>query len=49
MISDPMVHLAQTVHISCIDANTVSKRTETRFHMTHVTYEFHRVRPKGFL
>jgi hypothetical protein len=35
MISEPMVHSAQTVHIYCIDTNTVSKRTETRFHMTH--------------
>ena len=37
MISEPMVCLAQTVHLSCTDANTVSKCTETRFDMTHVT------------
>ena len=37
MISDPMVHLVQTVHLSCTDANTVSKRTKTRFHTTHAT------------
>jgi hypothetical protein len=30
-----MVCLAQTVHLSCTDTNTVSKRTKTRFHMTH--------------
>jgi hypothetical protein len=30
-----MVHLAQTVHIYCIDTNKVSKHIETRFHMTH--------------
>jgi hypothetical protein len=35
MISEPMVRLAQTVHIYCIDTNTVSKQIETRFHMTH--------------
>jgi hypothetical protein len=29
--------LAQTVHLSCIDSNTVSEWTKTRFHMTHVT------------
>jgi hypothetical protein len=29
-----MVHLAQTVHIYCTETSTVSKRTETRFHMT---------------
>ena len=37
MISEPMVCLAQTVHISCTDTNTVSKRIETRFDMTHVS------------
>jgi hypothetical protein len=26
----------QTVHLSCIDTNTVSKLIEMRFHMTHV-------------
>jgi hypothetical protein len=35
-ISVPMVHLAQTMHLSCNDTNTVSKRTETRFQITHV-------------
>jgi hypothetical protein len=43
-----MVRLMQTVLLSCIDTNTVSKRTETRFAMTHVTLEFYRVRPKWF-
>ena len=33
-ISEPMVRLAQTMHLSCTDPNTVSKRTEMRFHMT---------------
>ena len=36
-ISEPMVQLVQTVHLSCTDASTTSKRTKTRFHMTHVT------------
>jgi hypothetical protein len=49
MISEPMVCLAQTVHLSCTNTNTLSKWIETRFHMTHVTKEFHRVRPKQFL
>jgi hypothetical protein len=31
MISEPMVHLAQTMHLSCTDTNTVSKWTKTRF------------------
>jgi hypothetical protein len=48
-ISKPMICLAQTVHLSYIDTNTVSKWKEVRFHMTHVTREFHRVCPKWFL
>jgi hypothetical protein len=94
MISEPMVCLAQTVHlsctktntvsqtdrnelsfephhpgvpsgasktifwaygtfgancVSCTETNTISKRTERRFYITHVTYEFHQVRVKWFL
>jgi hypothetical protein len=48
-ISMPMVCSVQTMHPSCTDTNTLSKRTKTRFHMTHVTYKFHRVRPKLFM
>ena len=47
-ISKPMVRLAQNVHLSCTDTYTISKRKEVRFHMTHVTKEFHRVRPNDF-
>jgi hypothetical protein len=36
-IYEPMVRLTQTEHLSCTDANTVSKQIETRFPMTHVT------------
>ena len=43
MVSQPMVHQAQTVHLSCTKTNTVSKRTKVRFYMTHVIQEFHRV------
>ena len=46
LISEPMVRLAQTVHLSCVETNTFSKLTKTCLHLTHVTYEFHRVRPK---
>jgi hypothetical protein len=35
-ISEPMVHLAQTMHLSCTDTNIVSKRKQARIHMTHV-------------
>jgi hypothetical protein len=33
MISEPKICLSQTMHLSCTDTNTVSERTETRFHM----------------
>jgi hypothetical protein len=49
MISMCMVCSVQTVHLSCTNTNTISKWTNTRFHTTHVTYEFHRVRPKLFM
>jgi hypothetical protein len=39
---------AQIVQLSCTYTNTISKWTEMRFHITHVTYEFHRVRSKRF-
>jgi hypothetical protein len=35
MISEPMVHSTQTVHLNCIDTNTITKWTKMRFHMTH--------------
>jgi hypothetical protein len=34
MISEPIMRSSQTAHLYCCDTNTVSKRTETRFHMT---------------
>jgi hypothetical protein len=43
---EPMVGLAKTVQLSCSNTNTVSECTDTRIHMSHVTYEFHRVHPK---
>jgi hypothetical protein len=36
MIYEPKVRLAQIVHLSCTDTNTVSKRTKTRFDLSHV-------------
>jgi hypothetical protein len=46
MISDPVVRLAQTTHLSSTDTNIVSKWTKMRFHMTHATKDFYQVRPK---
>jgi hypothetical protein len=48
MISRPVVHSTQTVHLPCTEINTISKQTKTSFHLTHVTLEYHRVRPKWF-
>jgi hypothetical protein len=48
MISEPMVCLAQSVHLTYTDTNNVSKRIEMRFHMTHVTWVFYQVCPKWF-
>jgi hypothetical protein len=37
MISKPTVHSAQTVHVSCVKINTMSKQTKTSFHLSHIT------------
>jgi hypothetical protein len=47
--SEPMVRLAKTKHLSCPDNNTVSKWTEMRFYMTHVSKKFHRAHQKWLL
>jgi hypothetical protein len=49
MISEPMVRLAQTVHLCCTKTNTVFKRIEMSFHLSLVTLEYHPVHPKEFL
>jgi hypothetical protein len=45
---EAMVHLVQTVHLSCTKTNTISKRTETSLHFSLVTQEYHPVHPKQF-
>jgi hypothetical protein len=45
----PMVHLLQTIHLSFTDINTTSKWTKMSIHLTLVTLELYRVRPKRFL
>ena len=37
IIYEPMVRSMQTMHLSCVEINTVSKWTDTSFHLTHVT------------
>jgi hypothetical protein len=36
MISEPMVHLTQTVRLSCVKIKTISKWTMASSHLTHV-------------
>jgi hypothetical protein len=48
-ISMPMVHSVQTVHLSCVNIKTVSKRIEMSFRLIHVTYEYNQMSPKWFL
>jgi hypothetical protein len=37
VISMPMVDSSQTMHLSCADINTISKRIKMRFPLTQVT------------
>jgi hypothetical protein len=37
VISMPMVESSQTMHLSCAEINTLSKQTETSFHLTRVS------------
>jgi hypothetical protein len=36
MISKPLEHLAQIVHLYCVKIKTISKWTKASFHLTHV-------------
>jgi hypothetical protein len=49
IISELTVRSAQTVHLSWIKISTISERTETSFHLSLVTQEYHPVHPKQFL
>jgi hypothetical protein len=48
-IFEPTVRSTQTMHQSCIKSSTISKLTEPNFHLSLVTQESHRMRPKQFL
>jgi hypothetical protein len=48
-IFEPVARSAQTVHLSCVKNNTISKRTETSIHLSLVTNEYHQVHSKLFL
>jgi hypothetical protein len=47
-ISEPIACSTQTMHLSCIEINYISKQTKMSFYLTHVTKEVHRVQLKGF-
>jgi hypothetical protein len=49
MISELTVRSVQTVHQSWSKISPVSKQTETSFHLSLVTWEYHPVHPKWFL
>jgi hypothetical protein len=44
-----MVHLEQTMHLFFVKISTISELTETSFHLSLLTYEYHRMRPKQIL
>ena len=44
-----MVSSTQTMHLSCVKISSISNRTITSFHLSLVTYEYHRVCPIRFL
>jgi hypothetical protein len=49
MIFELMEHSTQTAHLSCVKITTISKQTQTSFHLTLITKEYRRVRTKRFL
>ena len=46
-ISMHEVHSVQTILLSCAKTNTISKQTETSFHLTYITLEYHSGVPKA--
>ena len=44
-----MVYLAQTMHQSCTETNTISKRTKSRFQITHVIKKVYLVCSNWFM
>jgi hypothetical protein len=47
-ILEPIEHLAQTMHLSCLEINNISKQTKMIFHFICATLEYHLVCPKDF-
>jgi hypothetical protein len=49
MIFKPMARSVETMYLSCVKISTMSKRTESSFHLTLLTLAYRRVRLKWFL
>jgi hypothetical protein len=47
MIYEPMICLTQTVHLSCVEINTIYKQTKIILHLIYAIYEYHMVCPKA--
>jgi hypothetical protein len=48
MISEPIARSQQTMHLSCVEINTITKLTETSFHVTEINYDYSQVPQKDF-
>jgi hypothetical protein len=44
-----MIRSIQTMHLPCIKINNISEQTKQSFHLSLLTLEYNRVRPKWFL
>jgi hypothetical protein len=44
-----MARSTQTVHLSCVKTSIISNQNEMSFHLSHVTWDYHRVCLKWFL
>jgi hypothetical protein len=46
MIYEPMVHLVEIGHLSCVKISTTFKRIKSSIHLSIITLGYHWVRPK---
>jgi hypothetical protein len=49
IISEPMICSTQSVHLLCVKISSMSKHTESSFHLSLVTEEYHWMRPNWLL
>jgi hypothetical protein len=48
MISELMICSSQTLYLSCVKIRTIAKKTESSFHLSLITKEYHQVCQKRF-